>query len=461
MNKVLFFYPSFVGEGSETTLYTDIPLSVVSLANSLHGKFEIEIMDERVTPVHDLDSVLKDVMAVGISSTTSNQIINGLHFAEKVRQYNENIKIIWGGWHPSLMPEETLRHELVDVVIQGQGEVIMEKLLTCLKESGDLHTVPNIWFKSKDGTIIRTRRQEFLDLQMPHSMKNGYRYVKMTDYIHAGWGNHRILGYESSRGCPFQCRFCSISSLFQRKWYGIPASYIFEDICFLKSNFKIDAIHFFDNNFFVEKERAFMLAHLLKEGNVNIRWDGTVVIQQFLKLNRKEIELLKQSGCYRMIVGIESGDEEVLTHIHKEHRREDVLELVRRCKEFELLPSLSFMIGFPWNPQKDMEHTIALIEEIKNIYHETEILLFLFSPYLGTPLYEVAKAAHMIFPEDLAGWAKFTYDRPNTPWLTEGLIRKMNRYLSFFGTKQMAKEQKAFYKGFECENVCGDKRERR
>ena len=192
-----------------------------------------------------------------------------------------------------------------------------------------------------------------------------------------------------------------------------------------------------------------MLAEMLKKGNIDIKWDGTIVIRQFLNLKRKEIELLKESGCYRMIVGVESGDEEVLTHIHKQHRKEEVLELIRRCKEFELLPSLSFMVGFPWNPQKDTEHTIGLIEEIKSIYHETEILLFLFSPYLGTPLYDIAKAFHMNFPEDLTGWAKFTYDRPNTPWLTEGLIRKINRYLRFFGTKEMAEEQRAFYKGFE------------
>lgn len=454
-NKILFFYPSFEGDNIEKTLYTDIPLSVVSLANSLHGKFEIAIIDERINPVNDLEHILKDVMAVGISSTTSYQIINGLRFAEKVRKYNKEIKIIWGGWHPSLMPEETIQHELADIVVCGQGEIIMDKLLTCLKESDDLSTVPNILYKSGDGKIVRTRTQEFPNLQLPRSMRRGYQYVKMADYIHSAWGNQKILGYESSRGCPFQCRFCSISSLFHRKWYGIPAFDVYNDICYLKEQYDIDAIHFFDNNFFVDKDRAFLLADMLKKGNINIRWDGTVVIRQFLNLKQKEIELLKQSGCYRMIAGIESGDEEVLTHIHKQHSRDEVLELVRRCKEFELLPSLSFMVGFPWNPERDTENTISLIEEIKGIYRETEILLFIFSPYLGTPLYDIAKASHMIFPKDLEGWAQFTYDKPNTPWLTENLIRKINRYLSFFGTREMAMEQQSFYKGFESEKLGG------
>lgn len=449
MSKILFFYPSFEGENSTQTLYTDIPLSVISLANSLHGKYEIEIIDERINPINHINYILKDVIAVGISSTTSYQIVNGLRFAKKVRNYNKEIRIIWGGWHPSLMPEETLQNELVDIVIQGQGEGIIDRLIACLEKSQDLYVVPNILYKSKDGKIIRTPKQEFYDLQMPQSMKMGYMYVNMENYIHSGWGNQKILGYESSRGCPFSCKFCSISALFRCKWYGIPAGNIYEDICHLKNKFHIDAIHFFDNNFFVDKNRVFMLADMLMKGNIDIKWDGTVVIQQFLKLNKKEIELLKLSGCYRIIAGVESGDDEVLNYIHKRHQKEDVLDLVRICKEYELLPSLSFMVGFPWNPEKDTEHTIRLIEDIKHIYHETEIMLFIFSPYFGTPLYDIAKASNMVFPENLDGWAQFTYDKPNTPWLSENLKRKINRYLSFFGTKEITEEQKIFYKGFE------------
>ena len=110
---------------------------------------------------------------------------------------------------------------------------------------------------------------------------------------------------------------------------------------------------------------------------------------------------------------------------------------------------MSFMVGFPWEPHKDTENTIKLIEEIKAIYHESEILLFCFSPYLGTQLYEEAKRYSMHFPDSLEGWAQFTYDKMNTPWLDEPLKNRIRRYLSFFGTSPQSETQRKFMKGFQ------------
>lgn len=441
MNKVLFFYPSFTGADQEKPLYTDIPMSVVAIAQALHNKVELEVIDERV---EDKKLALEDVIAVGISATTSYQIINGLRFAQKVREKNPNIKMVWGGWHASLMPYETIQHPLVDILIIGQGEVIWERLLDCLIQKKDLSLVPNILYKGHMGIVKESKREVFDHMQMPKSMRDGYRYINMERYIHSAWGHQRVLGYESSRGCPNACTFCSISAIFQRKWYGLPAINVYEDICFLKEKYHIDAIHFFDNNFFVDKKRALEFSNYIKRDNINVSWDGTVTVKQFLNFTQKEINCYKEAGCFRIIAGIESGDPVVLSKIRKNHSNEEVIALVHRCKDNGLLPSLSFMVGFPWNPEEDTKNTIELIEQIKSIEPKTEILLFVFSPYLGTPLYTVAKEYGMKFPDSLEGWAQFTYDRPNTPWVTSKQQRKIGRYLSFFGTKEIAESEKIF-----------------
>ena len=451
MNKIVLYYPSFSRDKGDQTLYTDLPLSVITLAAQLHNRYPVEIIDARIDcfTESELAKKLENTFLVGISATTSYQIVNGLKFAELVRRCSPNIQMVWGGWHPSLMPEETIRHELVDMVIVGQGEQIIAKLAHCIQKGGTLTDIPNLYFKDQTGTVHRSFRVSFHDLQLPENIIQGYEYVPMQRYVHTGWGNHRVLGYESSRGCMYACQFCSIHAVFQRKWHGLPADCVSRDILWLKQQYKIDAVHFFDNNFFVDRKRAQKIASLFTESAVKIKWDGTVVVRQFLQFTEKELELLKQSGFYRVIVGVESGDEEVLAKINKNHTNQEVLELVRRCREYGILPSLSFMVGFPWQPEADTENTLRLIEKIKLIHKNAEILLFVFSPYLGTPLYTTAQKYGMRYPNSLEGWADFTYDRTNTPWVSAKLNRKIQRYLGFFGTKELNENEQRFYRGFE------------
>lgn len=444
MSNILLFYPSFQNAEQGQSLYVDVPLSVATLISRLSQKrHSIEIFDQRIEHPFDFKK-LQYIDIVGISITTSQQIINGLNFARQARAYKRDIKFIWGGWHASLMPQETIKNEFVDILIIGQGEYIFPLVIDAV-ENHCLHQVPNILYKDSSGSVHENIIQDYIDMPIPQSMIPIYPFLKMEQYIHAEWGKKRILGYESSRGCVNACGFCSISSIFKRKWYGIPAENIYCDLLYLKEQYSIDAVHFFDNNFFVDKQRAFQFAAKMEENSLDLQWDGTVVVKQFLNFTSCELEKLKRGGLYRIIAGIESGDKEVLRNINKYHTNEQVIQLVKRCREFEIMPSLSFMIGFPWNPEQDIKNTIRLIEKIKEIYNKTEILLFIFSPYLGTPLYHIALEHGMRAPSSLDEWAQFTYEKTNTPWMTQKLQKKADRYVKFFGTKELSENEHNFY----------------
>ncbi|OYO88394.1 hypothetical protein CG709_13870, partial [Lachnotalea glycerini] len=152
-------------------------------------------------------------------------------------------------------------------------------------------------------------------------------------------------------------------------------------------------------------------------------------------------------GVCRVIIGIESGDEEVLEKIDKKHKNKHVIAVIEKCKKYNIMPSLSFMVGFPWNSEKDFNCTVSLIEQIIKIYDRSEILLFIFTPYCGTKMYEVAKKYGMKFPQELEEWSHYTYDKCNTPWISKKLRRKMMRYITFFGTKDIDENLKNFYEG--------------
>ena len=213
------------------------------------------------------------------------------------------------------------------------------------------------------------------------SPAGGYTAVDLERYIHPQWGHRRVVGYESSRGCPYRCAFCSIGAVYKRHWHGLPAETVARDIARLRDEYGIDAVHFFDNNFFLDVRRAARFAEGLIESSTCVAWDGTVVAQQFVRFSPQTIERLRRGGLFRVIVGGESGDEEVLKKIHKAHTNRQILETARRCKEYGLMSSFSFMVGFPWNPEQDTARTIDLIGQIRHIDKNSEILLFVFSPY--------------------------------------------------------------------------------
>ncbi|MCL2702981.1 MAG: B12-binding domain-containing radical SAM protein [Defluviitaleaceae bacterium] len=435
MKKILLFYPSFTLNSNDDPLYANIPLSVLTLGQSLMDDYDVQIIDQRFDGLSGIEKAIESAFMLGISTTTGLQITNGLEFAGMARRINPDIKIVWGGWHPSLMPHETIKHALVDVVLVGQGEKIINSLADCLYSKRSLESVPNLVYKD-GGEIKSSKTEKYSDFQLPESMIAGYGLIDIDKYMQPVWDGYRIMGYESSRGCPFSCTFCSIKSLFNRKWHGMRAENLLNDIAFLKKNHGINAMHFFDNNFFCSNERVFEFARGLLDRNMDVKWDGTVVIDQFLRYSSQEMELMVKSNWSRIIVGVESGDSEVLKNINKKHTNEQVIALVRKCKDYDIVPSLSFMLGFPWNPEKDIDNTLKLVEQIKSIYDRSITLLFSFSPYLGTEIFKTAQEYGVKFPDSLEGWAKYTHDNPVTPWISPRLKKTMQYYLKLFGTKQ-------------------------
>jgi len=451
MKKILFYYPKIVENQDSSPLYRGLPFSVMALAAQFDpAEYKIKIVDGRIEDKNAC-SIWKwfddDVIFVGISAMTSYQIRDGLKFAQLVRNSNPNVPILWGGWHPSLMPSQTLKDDLVDIVCIGQGEDTLPRLAESLLSRGSLKDVPNLMYKLENGEIVRTRAEPLKSFSDTRPIEQAYSYVDVESYIQTLWGNKRAIGYESSRGCPWRCSFCSIGSVYNGRWNSLTAMRVADSVEFLKKRYNVDAIHFFDNNFFVNRDRVLEFSSLIKERGLNIRWDGTSVVEQFINFPTSYIEELKESGFFRVIVGVESGDEDVLKKINKRHNPGQVLKLVEKCKQNNIMASLSFMVGFPWNPEKDFDETKALIEKIKKIDPNTEILLFIFSPYLGTQLYETSIEYGMKFPNNLEGWADYTYDKLNVPWISQKLFHKIDRYISFFGTKEMTSSVTEFFKG--------------
>lgn len=180
--KVILFYPRIVS-GWQAQVRLGIPMNFLCIATVLeHAGYEAKIIDQRVEPTWRsilLKELKQDPICIVISSKTGTQIRHALE-ASRITKEHSNVPVVWGGAHPSLLPEQTLENEYIDIVIQGEGEETSLDLIQALESKRPLSTVKGIWFK-ENGSIQHTAIRPFMNLnrQLPLS----YNLIEPKKYL--------------------------------------------------------------------------------------------------------------------------------------------------------------------------------------------------------------------------------------------------------------------------------------
>ena len=193
--EVLLIYP---GKFSKT-IKSEIPLQLLILAAILqHHGFRSKILDMRVEDYKNID--LNQTLCIGISSMTGMMISKGLDFAKYARSQNPSIPLIWGGVHPSLLPEETVSDPLVDIVVRGEGELTLLEIVYNLTIGHPIDNIQGITYKKRN-QIINNPSRDFFDLdsipiELPYDLIDINLYDVSSFPLHTG------------RGCPHRCAFC-------------------------------------------------------------------------------------------------------------------------------------------------------------------------------------------------------------------------------------------------------------
>ncbi|NQU56275.1 MAG: cobalamin B12-binding domain-containing protein, partial [Rhodospirillales bacterium] len=192
-------------------------------APCLKAGYDVRILDQRAKPI-TMDSlrelISSDLICVGISSMSGTQIRNALSLARMIRELTGgSVPIVWGGTHASLLPEQTLENEYVDIVVNGEGDESFLELVQALDKSQPLDGIQGILYT--DGPkVIDTGTRPALDIET--LLPVPWELVNVEDYIHRDMylrHKNRVLDLgQTSRGCPFDCGFCSSAEIRGRKW---------------------------------------------------------------------------------------------------------------------------------------------------------------------------------------------------------------------------------------------------
>jgi len=404
------------------------PLGLAYVAATLREfDHKVQIIDLNVE--EDLwERLNKGWNMVGISADTSRYPI-ALKIASQIKKYY-HYPIMAGGPHVSFFEKEALDTEVIDYVIRGEGEYTSLNLIDALEKGEDPATVRGIAFKKK-GKLIKTPPappiEDLDNLSLP-----ARDLLPMQEYRELIFQGKPITSLVTSRGCPFNCYFCSSSQFSGLKWRSRSVPNILSEIEHLMEKYNYHRFAFVDDNFTLNGQRVIQLCKEIINRKLNIKWWAFSRVDELLK-NEKMVSLMAKSGCKMLFLGIESVSKEILDSYNKRISANDSLEAVQLLKKYGVSTWGSFILG-GLEETKEMILNTLKFSKLLN----PEIVQFsILTPFPGTRLYQEALKAGMVIKR---AWQYFdgAHAVMRTKYLRPSEIQQLalRTYLSFYGRPQ-------------------------
>ncbi|MBM2840936.1 MAG: radical protein, partial [Bacteroidetes bacterium] len=287
----------------------------------------------------------------------------------------------------------------------------------------------------RNGQVVHNEQRDPTDPNqwppLPFHKIHAKRYLNRT-YL-----GMKTAAYYSSAGCPFLCGFCAIASIYQARWLARSPELMVNDLMQLKDRYGVDAVEFFDENFFTSEKRAHDFAsRMIGKG---ISWWGEGRPDTVLAYSDETLRLMKQAGCKMIFFGAESSSQETLQKMHKGGTQtpDTVLDLAARLKHVGIVPEFSFVLGSPSDDiEADIDRDIAFIRKVKEINPSSEIILYMYAPVVfeDSELSRLSKEHGFEFPRTLEDWMKPEWQKfdlrktPVIPWLKPHHYEKIRSF---------------------------------
>jgi anaerobic magnesium-protoporphyrin IX monomethyl ester cyclase len=403
--------PRVVLYNPRAVFYT-MPLALVALASALdRSKVDVVIIDGRLEddPVRAVAAAAKGALCVGVTVLTGAPIHDALAVSRAVKAVAPACPVVWGGWHPSLFAGECLAEPSVDIVVTGQGEDAFRDVIARLL----------------DGERVRgqvSRPLQDLNAFPAHD----YSLIPVERYF--ALKRARQIDYISSQGCRFRCAFCADPAVFARGWTGLAPERIGDEVEHLHRLHRMEDLAFQDETFFTHAPRVDALAEQFLRRQLPITWTATLRADQACRLGDDLFAKTVRSGLRRVMVGVESGSQEMLDRLQKDMKLEQVRTTAEMCTRHGVGAIFNFIVGFPGESESGMQATLELAKTLRRSNPEFETPIFYYRPYPGNPMAEQSAAQGYVFPRGLEEWADFDYVGGRGPWMTAEQWRTVERF---------------------------------
>jgi radical SAM superfamily enzyme YgiQ (UPF0313 family) len=403
---------------------------LLSLASPLlEAGFRVRILDGAIESIEEnLETEMADSLCVGISFLTGPMIRGAIALSRLARRLKPGMPIIFGGWHSSLLPEQTLRSGLADIVVRGQGERTLLDIAQHLRDGKSPDAIAGTSLPSAEQTIHNPERrtENINDLPTPaFSLADFDAYESKTQ--------QRKLPFASSLGCPYACNYCTDQVFYERKFNAYPASRVVSEVTDLVRRYKLRTVAFLDSNFPVNVRRAVDIARGFIQENVHFDWTFQASTDLLCRMTDDDVRLLGEAGVTHMGFGTESASEKVLEWMNKKHQRiDEMYETARKADEAGIRVTFNLILGYPGETEEDRVETFRVMSDIFHRHSNVSFSPNIFTPYPGIPIWPQLKAMGVKEPQCLEEWTTVGLGSNHLPWLQGAELKRLKRMLKEF-----------------------------
>ncbi len=335
-------------------------------------------------------------------------------------------RIVWGGWHPSLFPVETMTGADLDAVVVGQGETdLLASLVDRFAADESAHGVAGSVTRGKNaGDVHLNPGRPTADInQFP---EHDYGLIEVDGYF--ARKRERQLDYVTSQGCRFRCTFCSDPAVYGRSWFGLEAVRVGTELERLWHRYGFSDVGFQDETFFTHANRVVAIAEEILRRDLRFSWMATMRADQGARLDEAALTACRHAGLRRVMIGLESGSQQMLDWMKKDAKLEQVFISAEKCRRHGVAVLFNLIVGFPDEPPESILATLNVAKKLRALGPDFQVALFYYRPYPGSEIAEgLARRGHAL-PRTLEEWAAVEDHGSRSPWVDDRKRAMVDRF---------------------------------
>lgn len=421
--RILLFYPPVTIRGEDTTqVGIAPPLGLANIAAYIEREgYDVVICDALAEGAETFkrgknylrvglteEQIIERIdyykpNIVGISTMFTALVLDSHRLAEIVKNLYPKTLVVFGGSHVSVSPQGVLADKNVDLVVIGEGEETFLEIVRRFEKKKDTDDILGTAVRGKSGKVFVNKPRPFIkDLDsLPFPARH---LLPMDLYFNSskkGEKGSYVMRYPttdmvSSRGCPNNCIYCAVPNLWGRTWRAFSSKRVLSEIEFLVRRYGVKEIHFLDDNVSVSKSRLEEICDGIIEKKLDIKWTAPNGIAIW-SLDKPLIEKMKESGCYRLTFGIESGCPKTQKFIRKNLNLDKAKEIMKIASDFGLWSFSTYIMGFPYETRENMEETFDYAIKSNSDF----VGFILLMPFPGTDVTEIMRKEGLLKKTDL------------------------------------------------------------